>query len=94
MSCLNNDGYGCHFGNGKCEIFCNNDSVGIAFLKQDLYLLSLRECVNFVCDVIDNVSSSVVSKKKKEENSRCIVEIMALSFRPYFEGENRKTSEE
>ena len=50
VSCLDNDGYGCHFGNGRCEIICNYDSVGIAFLKRDLYL-SLHECVNFVCSV-------------------------------------------
>ena len=58
-------------------------------------MLSLRDDVNVVCDnknvVCDNVnvsSSADVNRKRK----RCIVKIMALSFRPYFEGENRKTS--
>jgi hypothetical protein len=66
VSCLDNDGYCCHFGNGKCEIICNNDSVGIALLKQGLYLLSLHEYVNYVCDVNDNVPSSMDSNRKRK----------------------------
>jgi len=66
VSCLDNDSYGCHFVNGKCEIICNNDSVGIAFLKQGLYLLSLREYVNYVCDVNDNVPLSMDSNRKRK----------------------------
>jgi hypothetical protein len=80
VSCLDNDGFDYYFRDGKCEILCNNECVGLAFQKEDLYLLLLRENVNSVCDVDENVSS------------RCIIEIMALSFRPYFNGENRKTS--
>jgi hypothetical protein len=44
----------------------NNACVGLAFLQGELYLLSLRENVNFVCDVNEHVSSSEnVNKKRK-----------------------------
>ena len=33
VSRLDNNGFGCHFGNGKCEIYCNNEHVGIAFQR-------------------------------------------------------------
>jgi hypothetical protein len=98
VSCLDKDGYDCHFGNDKCKITFNNACVGCAILQNELYLLSLRDEVNVVCDDgnvacdNENVSSSAYVNKKIKENSRCIVEIKALSFRPYFEGENRKTS--
>jgi hypothetical protein len=64
VSCLDNDGFDCHFGDGKCEILCNNERVGLAFQKQDLYLLSLRENVSSACDVNENVSSSVNANRK------------------------------
>jgi hypothetical protein len=60
VSCLDNDGYDCHFGNGKCKIMFNNACIGLAFLQGELYLLSLRENVN------ENVSSSEnVNRKRK-----------------------------
>ena len=31
VSCLDDDGYDCHFGNGKCQIMINNKYVGLAF---------------------------------------------------------------
>jgi hypothetical protein len=61
---LDNDGFDCHFGDGKCEILYNNEYVGLAFQKQDLYLLSLCENVNSICDVNENISSSVNAKRK------------------------------
>jgi hypothetical protein len=51
---LDNDGFDYHFGDGKCEILYNNECVGLAFQKKDLYLLSLCENVNSVCDVNEN----------------------------------------
>jgi hypothetical protein len=64
--CLDNDGYDCHFGNGKCKIMFNNACIGLAFLQGELYLLSLRENVNSVCDVNENVSSSKnINRKRK-----------------------------
>jgi hypothetical protein len=63
---LDYDGFDCHFGDDKCEILCNNECVGLAFQKQDLYLLSLRENMNFKCDVNKNVSLYVnVNRKQK-----------------------------
>ena len=32
VSCLDNDEYDCHFGNGKCKIIFNNTCVGLAIL--------------------------------------------------------------
>ena len=58
ISRLDHDGYECHFGNGKCAIWFDNACVGVAILHNELYLLSLREKVNSVCDVNMNVSSS------------------------------------
>jgi hypothetical protein len=66
VSCLDNDGFDCHFGDGKCEIQCNNECVSLAFQKQDLYLLSLHENVNSVCDVNENVSSFVNANRKRK----------------------------
>jgi hypothetical protein len=66
VSYLDNDGFDCHFRDGKCEILCNNKCVRLAFQKQDLYLLSLRKNVNFISDVNGNVSSSMnVNRKRK-----------------------------
>jgi hypothetical protein len=66
VSCLDNDGFDCHFGDDKYEILCNNKRVGLAFQKEDLYLLSLRENMNFICDVNENISSSVNANRKRK----------------------------
>ena len=65
-----NDGYDCYFENGKCKITFNNACVGLAILQNELYLLSLRDDVNVVCDdrnvACDNVnvsSSTDVNRK-------------------------------
>jgi hypothetical protein len=66
VSCLDNDGYDYHFRNGKCKIMFNNACIGLAFQQGELYLLSLRENMNSVCDVNENVSSSKnVNRKRK-----------------------------
>jgi hypothetical protein len=64
VSCLDNDGFDCHFGDGKCLIECNDTLVTVAFKRNDLYLLSLRESVNSVCDDNANVSSSTIANRK------------------------------
>ena len=48
VSCLDDDGYDCHFGNGKCQVVFNNKCVGLAFQQDKLYLLSLFENMNDV----------------------------------------------
>jgi hypothetical protein len=71
ISCLDNDGYDCHFENGKCMIMFSNECISLAFLQGELYLLSLRENVNSVCDVNDHVSSSenINRKQKRTHNA-------------------------
>ncbi len=51
VSKLDFDGYDCHFGNGKCELWYNNARIGLAMLQDKLYLLSLSENVNVVCSL-------------------------------------------
>jgi hypothetical protein len=43
ISHLDKDGFECYFGHDKCAIWCNNACVGIAYLHDELYLLSLHE---------------------------------------------------
>ena len=59
-------------GNGKCKMTFNNACISLAILQNELYLLSLRDDVNVVCNDgniacdNENVSSSVdVNKKRK-----------------------------
>jgi hypothetical protein len=66
VSCLDNDGFDYHFGDGKCLIECDDTLVTVAFKRNDLYLLSLRESVNFVCDDNANVSSSTITNRKRK----------------------------
>lgn len=66
VSCLDNDGYDCHFGHGKYEIWFNAKCVGLAFRQDELYLLSFRENVNSVSNVNENVSSPVNANRKRK----------------------------
>ena len=50
VSRLDKDGYGCHFKNGKCKLWYDNNCVGDAFLHNELYLLSMRDKVHSVYD--------------------------------------------
>jgi hypothetical protein len=69
--CLDDDGYDCQFGNRQCLILFDNKVVGLAFRQDKLYMLSMHENVNVVCNnenVVckDKVSSSTnVSSKCK-----------------------------
>ena len=40
VSCLDNDGYDCHFGNGKCKITFNNACVGLAIVTPQVFATS------------------------------------------------------
>ena len=75
VSRLDKDGYGCHFENGKCELWFDNNCVGDAFLHNELYLLSMRDKVHYVCDV--NVNESL-SKKETKKRKRTQVESSKL----------------
>ena len=64
VSHLDKDGYDCHFENGKCELWYDNNCVGDAFLHNELYLLSMHDKVLSVCDV--NVNESLSKKKQRK----------------------------
>jgi hypothetical protein len=66
VSCLDKDGYTCLFGDGRCLIECKDTVISIAFRRNDLYLISLRESVNSVCDNNANVFSSTVANRKRK----------------------------
>jgi hypothetical protein len=69
--CLDDDGYDCQFCNSQCLILFDSKVVGLAFRQDKLYMLSMHENVNIVCNdenVVCNeqVSSSTnVSSKRK-----------------------------
>ena len=64
VSRLDDDGYDCHFGNGKCQIVFNNKRVGLAFRQDKLYLLSHFENMNIVSTENENASSSMNATNK------------------------------
>ncbi|EEE61551.1 hypothetical protein OsJ_15889 [Oryza sativa Japonica Group] len=61
VSKLDFDGYDCRFGSGKCELWHNNACIGLAVLRDELYLLSLSENVNVV--------SSLTKENKKRKRT-------------------------
>ena len=63
---MDDDDFNCHVGNGRCVIECNNKVGTIAFRKKDLYLLSLRESVNYVCELNEIVSPPIVENRKRK----------------------------
>jgi hypothetical protein len=71
VSCLDDDGFDCQFGNKQCLILFGSKVVGLAFLQDKLYMLSMHENVNVVCNnenVVCNEkasSSTNVSSKRK-----------------------------
>ena len=69
VSRLDKDNYECYFGHGKCAIWCNNTHVGVAFLHNELYLLSLREKVYSVCNANEHVFTSNKEQKKKKKRT-------------------------
>jgi hypothetical protein len=71
VSCLDDDGFNCQFDNRQCLILFDNKVVGLAFRQDKLYMLSIHENVNVVCNDEDVVckekssSSTNVSSKYK-----------------------------
>jgi hypothetical protein len=68
VSRLDKDSYEYYFGHGKCAIWFNNAYMGVALLHKELYLLSLREKVYFVCQVNEHVFVSDKEQKKRKRN--------------------------
>jgi hypothetical protein len=81
-----NDGYDCHFRNGKCEVWFNAKCVGLTFQQDELYLLPLCENVNFVCDVNENVSSPVNANKKEKRTHDASLKLWHVVY-AIFQGE-------
>jgi hypothetical protein len=79
VSCLDDDGYDCQFGNRQCLILFDNKVVGLAFRQDKLYMLSMHENVNVVCndeDVVckekDSSSTNVSSKRKRCDDATSV----------------------
>jgi hypothetical protein len=79
VSCLDDDGYDCQFGNKQYLILFDSKVVGFAFRQDKLYMLSMHESVNVICNdenVVckDKVSSStnVNSKHKKYDDATSV----------------------
>jgi hypothetical protein len=76
VSCLDDDGYDCQFGNRQCLILFDNKVVGLAFRQDKLYMLSMHGNMNVVCNdenVVckDKVSSST-NKRKRCDNATSV----------------------
>jgi hypothetical protein len=72
VSCLDDDGYDCQFGNRQCLILFDSKVVDLAFRHDKLYMLSMHENMNVICNdenVVckDKVSlpTNVSSKRKR-----------------------------
>jgi hypothetical protein len=59
VSCLDDDRFDCQFDNRQCLILFDNKVVGLAFRQDKLYMLSMYENVNVVCN-----DENVVCKEK------------------------------
>jgi hypothetical protein len=72
ISCLDDNGFDCQFGNKQCLITFNSKVVGHAFRQDKLYMLFMYENVNVVCNdenIVCNekvsLSMNVSSKRKR-----------------------------
>jgi hypothetical protein len=75
ISCLADDGFDCHFDKEQCLIKFNDKCVGLAFQQDKLYMLSMHENVNIVCNEEKNESSStmnVQTKRKRCDNETSV----------------------
>jgi hypothetical protein len=79
VSCLDDDGFDCQFDNRQCLILFDKEVVGLAFRQDKLYMLSMYENVNVVCNDEDVVckeksssSTNVSSKHKRCDNATSV----------------------
>jgi hypothetical protein len=79
VSCLDDDGYDYQFGNRQCLILFDNKVVGLAFQQDKLYMLSMHENVNVVCNDENVVckdkvylSTNVSSKRKRCDDATSV----------------------
>jgi hypothetical protein len=73
VSCLDDDGYDCQFGNKQCLILFHGKVVGLTFRQDKLYMLSMHENVNVVCNDENVVCEGKVSSSTNVSNKckRC-----------------------
>jgi hypothetical protein len=69
VSCLDDDGYDCQFGNKQYSILFDSKVVGLAFRQDKLYMLSIHENVNVVCKEKISSSTNVSNKRKRCNNA-------------------------
>jgi hypothetical protein len=79
VSYLDDDGFDCQFGNKQCLILFNSKVVGLAFRQDKLYMLSMYENVNVVCNdenIVYNekvsTSMNVSSKRKRCDDATSV----------------------
>jgi uncharacterized protein YuzB (UPF0349 family) len=70
ISCLDDDGYDCQFGNKQCLILFDSKVVGLAFRQDKLYMLPMHENVNVVCTDENIVCKEKVSSSTNVSNKR------------------------
>ena len=68
VTCLDDEGFKCHFDDKQCLIIYDNKCVGLAFRQDKLYLLSLNEHVNVVCNEMNSSSTNASTKRKRCDN--------------------------
>jgi hypothetical protein len=81
ISCLEDDGYDCQFGNRQCLILFDSKVVDLAFRQDKFYMLSMHENVNVVYNNENIVckdkvfSSTNVSSKCKRCDDATLVKL-------------------
>src|SRR5207244_6900991 len=68
VSCLDDEGFDCQFGNKQCLIKFKDKCVGLALRQDKLYMLSLHENVNVVSNEMVSSSTNVSNKRKRCDN--------------------------
>jgi hypothetical protein len=68
VSCLDDDGYDCQFDNKQCLILFDSKVVGLAFQQDKLYMLSMHENVNVLCNDENVVCKEKVSSSTNVSN--------------------------
>jgi hypothetical protein len=70
VSYLDDDGYDCQFDNRQCLISFDSKVVGLAFSHDKLYMLSMHENVNVVCNDENVVCNKQVSSSTNMSSKR------------------------
>jgi hypothetical protein len=70
VSCLDDDGYDYQFGNRQCLILFDNKVVSLAFRQDKLYMLSMQENVNVVCND-ENIMCNEQVSSSTNVSSKC-----------------------